>query len=67
MSHHIENSFTVLLFFWLVLISDHLSHRRRIKTEEKAKVIAALWGTELIPFLATLAIFHQDEFEEKDE
>ena len=26
-------------------------HRRRIKTEEKAKVIAAAWGTELIQSL----------------
>ena len=27
-------------------------HRRRIKPEEKAKVIAAVWGMELIQFLA---------------
>ena len=26
-------------------------HRRRIHTEEKAKVVAAAWGTELIQFL----------------
>ena len=31
-------------------------HRRRIKTEEKAKVVAAVWGTELIQFLAALAV-----------
>ena len=42
-------------------------HRRRIKTEEKAKVVAAVWGTELIQFLATLDIFYQDDFEKKDE
>ena len=30
------------------------THRRRIKTEEKAKVVAAVWGTELIQFFATL-------------
>ena len=29
---------------------------RRIKTEEKAKVLAAVWGTEVIQFLAALAI-----------
>ena len=29
---------------------------RRIKTEEKAMVLAAVWGTELIQFLAALAI-----------
>ena len=37
----------------------------RIKTEEKAKVVAAVCGTELIQFLAVLDIFHQDDFEEK--
>ena len=41
------------------------NHRRRIKTEEKAKVVAAVCGTELIQFLAVLDIFHQDDFEEK--
>ena len=47
---------------------DHLGHRRRIKTEEKAKVVAAVWGTELIQFLAALAIiFFEDDFKEKDE
>ena len=45
----------------------HANHRRRIKTEEKAKVVAAVWGTELIQFLATLDIFYQDDFEKKDE
>ena len=33
-------------------------HRRRIKTEEKAKVVAAIRGAELIQFLATPAILH---------
>ena len=32
-------------------------YRRRIKTEEKVKAVAAEWGTELIQFLAALAIF----------
>ena len=35
-------------------------HRRRIKTKEKAKVIAAVWGTYLNHFLAPLAIFYYD-------
>ena len=39
---------------------EPLYHRRRIKTDEKAKVVAAVWGTELIQFLAALATFHQD-------
>ena len=30
--------------------------RRIIKTEEKAKVVGAVWGTELIQFLAALQI-----------
>ena len=32
---------------------------RRIHAEEKAKVVAAAWVTELIQFLAALAIFYQ--------
>ena len=31
---------------------------RRIKTEEKAKVVAAVWGPEFIQFVAVLAIVH---------
>ena len=31
--------------------------RRRIKTEEKAKVVAAVWGTELLQFLAALVFY----------
>ena len=44
-----------------------LLHRRRIKTEENAKVVAAVWGTEFIQFLAALDIFNEDDFEKKDE
>ena len=40
-------------------------NRRRIKTEEMAKVVAAVWGTELIQFLASLAISHQDDFKKR--
>ena len=35
--------------------------RRRIYTEEKAKVVAAVWRTELIQFLHPLAVLHQDD------
>ena len=38
-------------------LGSHL--RRRIYTEEKAKVVAAVWGTELIQLLAAQAILHQ--------
>ena len=31
-------------------------HRRRIKTEAKAKVVACVWGEEFIQFLDTLAV-----------
>ena len=37
------------------------TYRRRIKTEEKAKVIAVVWETELIQILAVIAILHQDD------
>ena len=30
--------------------------------EAKAKVVAAVWGTELIHFFAALANLHQDDF-----
>ena len=35
--------------FWPV---KNLLHRKRIQTEEKAKVVAAVWGEEFIQFLA---------------
>ena len=34
---------------------------RRIYTEEKANVVAAIWGTEFIQFLVALAIMHQND------
>ena len=37
------------------------AHRKRIYTEEKLKVVVAYWGTELLQFLAALAILLQDE------
>ena len=41
------------------------THRRRIYTEDKGKVVAAVWGTEFIPFLAMLAVFHQDDMKKR--
>ena len=32
------------------------AHIRRIKTEEKAKVVVSVWGTEFIQLLAALAV-----------
>ena len=37
------------------VMKDQL-HRRRIRTEEKAKVVAAVWRKEFIQFLAALAV-----------
>ena len=41
-----------------------MGHRRRIKTEAKAKVVAAVWGTEINQYLAIPVILYQDDFEE---
>ena len=37
--------------------ADGGGHRRSIELEEKAKVVASVWWTEFIQFLAALAIF----------
>ena len=42
-------------------------HRRRIYSEEKAKVVAAVLRAEFIQFLAALAVLHQDDMKKKDE
>ena len=33
-------------------------HRRRIRTEEKAKVVTSVWGAEFIQFLVALAVLY---------
>ena len=43
------------------------AHIRRIKTEEKAKVIALVWGKEFIQFLAALAILPKTILKNKDD
>ena len=50
--------FVVVCFVYSILLcgDQHVSHGRRITTEEKAKVVAAVWSTECIQFLAALAI-----------
>ena len=40
-------------------------HRRRIKTGENAKVVAAAWRAEWIKFIAALAILHQDDLKNR--
>ena len=55
-----------------------LGHRRRIKTAEKAKVVASVRGEEFIQYLTALAVLHktilnnsdelhQDDLKQKDE
>ena len=44
---------------------DLLARRRRIYTEEKAKVAAASWGIELLQFLAPLTILLQNDFKNR--
>ena len=39
-----------------MIASLHAYHRRRIKTEAKAKVVACIWREEFIPFPAALAV-----------
>ena len=56
-------SYNLLTYNMLNVTSKHrltllftLQHRRRIKTEEKAKGADSVWGEEFIQFLAALAI-----------
>ena len=56
----------IVLSAMMVLLQPGYSrHRRRIKTEEKAQVVAAVWGKELIKFLASY--FAAGCFDERDE
>ena len=41
-----------------------LPHRRRINTEEKAKVVAVVCWSDFNQFLAMIAILHMNDFEE---
>ena len=53
------NSFKMLLR--LREIPVRAIHRERINTEEKAKVVAAVWEREFIQFLDELAVLHWDD------
>ena len=52
-----EAELNILFFFFFFKM---FTHRRRIKTEAKARIVAVVWGAELIKFLAALAFMHQD-------
>ena len=51
-------------FAHLVQYRLYYSYRRRLNTEAKAKVVAAVWGTECIQFLTASASLYKDDFEE---
>ena len=53
MTTYALSSFFILLL-WCHRITFAPVHRRRIFTEEKAKVVAAIWKIELIKILAVL-------------
>ena len=38
------------------------NHRKRIETEDKAMVVATIWGAELVKFLAALALLSRSFF-----
>ena len=57
--------FTEFCCHFVIIFVQHYTHRRRIKTEEKAKVVAAAVGTELIQLLAAQAILHQDNLKNR--
>ena len=61
---HLCNNFLTLFYVqcpWNIFLQVALTHRRRINTEEKEKVVAASWGTYLN---AALTIKQQGWFEE---
>ena len=47
-----------MLLAFIKYFTVQCRHRRRINTKEKAKVVAGVWGTEFIKFLALLAVLH---------
>ena len=51
---------TIIVLPARYLATEPLNHRRRIKPEEKAKVVASVWGKEFIQFLAALAVLYKD-------
>ena len=50
----------------LCLTSFHLQHRKKIYSEDKTKVVAAVWGTELkIYSIPCSACLHQDDMKKR--
>ena len=44
--------------FMKMSMTESRAHRRMMERETKAKVVASVWGTEIIQFLATLSILY---------
>ena len=62
LQYHGASSFRTRTVHCTVYSRLGILHRSRNYTEDKAKVVAAVWGTECIKFLATLAVvLHQDD------
>ena len=40
----------------IIITFVNSTHRRRIELEDKAKVVAYVWGPEFVQFLAALAV-----------
>ena len=53
------------VWFSKLVQNEVKTNRRSKKTEEKTKVVAAVWGTELIQFFAARDIFHQDDLKKR--
>ena len=61
-----------LLYIYIQHIGNHFLQatpgvwaEKKKQTEEKANVVAAVWGTEFIKFHAALQIYHQDDLEKR--
>ena len=61
---HLKSPPPIDVYWILVCNFAHSLHDWKVHIEEgieKAKVVAAAWGPELIQFFAALAILHQDD------
>ena len=52
----------ISILSFIILWQKAYKHRRKIKTEDKLKVVTVVWGTELIQLIVALAILYQDDW-----
>ena len=62
---HVQPSAVLQALLTVYSRRKDITYKRRIYTEEKAKVVAASWGAELFQFFAAFAILHQDELKNR--